>query len=266
MQLYKTKIKSNKISIRTDIMLKLAFLIFYILKSVESVDWCEVESELCNGRSHIGCNPDQIKQIEVKHFQLIKTSSVKNLILKGHNVMRNNQASGIVQNFPPASKMQEMGWDKNLTTLAAIHVRHCNMQHDGCRATDKYPNAGQNLGSTCSTKKNRSIKFCVDRIIEGWRNELYLADVSIISNYTRTDNQIGHYTICIKDTNYACGCSVARYIQLRNGEEYDCVMMTCNYATTNIIGEPVYTVGPTGSDCDSIGKRMSETYVNLCSL
>lgn len=247
-------------------MLKSAFLIIFILKSVESVDWCEIESKLCKGKSHIGCNPDQIKQIEVKDFQLIKTSAVKNYILKGHNVMRNNQASGRYQNLPPASKMLEMDWDKNLTTLAEIHVRHCNMKHDGCRATEKFPKAGQNLGYTCSTKKNRSIKFCVNRIIEGWRNESSLTDVSIISNYTRTDKTIGHYTVCVKDTNYACGCSVARYIQLRKGEEYDCVMMTCNYSITNIIGEPVYTVGPPGSGCDSIGKDISKTYVNLCSL
>lgn len=247
-------------------MLKLAFLIIYILKSVKSVDWCEIETKFCKGRSHIGCNPDQIKQIEVTNFEIIKTSIVKNYILKGHNEMRDDQASGDYQNFPPASKMLEMDWDEDLTTLAEIHVRHCNMKHDKCRSTEKFPGAGQNLGYTCSSRKNRSIKFCVNRIIESWRNESNLTDSSIISSYVRTKKKIGHYTICIKDTNRAVGCSVARYIQIIDGDEYDCVMMTCNYAVTNIVNEPIYTTGPSGSDCYSIGKNISETYENLCSL
>lgn len=259
------KLKRPKKSFsKTGIMLKLAFLIIYFLKSVKSEDWCEIESEFCKGKSHIGCNPNQIKQINVKNLQILDTDSVKNLILEGHNNMRNSQAGGY-QNFAPASKMLQMYWDIDLTILADIHVRHCNMKHDGCRATNEFPKAGQNLGYTCSTKKNRPIKFCVDRIIEGWRNESSLTDISIISSYTRTEKQIGHYTVCIKDNNYACGCAVARYIKITKGEEYDCVMMTCNYAKTNIIGEPVYTAGSPGSDCEYIGREISETYENLCS-
>lgn len=247
-------------------MTKLVFLIICIFKSVASVDWCEIESKHCDGKSHIGCKPDQIEQIEVQNFTLIKTSSVRKTILKRHNVIRDKQASGNYKNFPPATKMQQMDWDTDLTTLAEIHVRHCNMKHDGCRATEKFPKAGQNLGYTCSTKKNRSIKFCVNRIIEGWRNESSLTELSIISSYTRTGKKIGHYTLCVKDTNTRIGCSAVRYIQIRKGEEYECVMMTCNYSVTNMINEPVYTVGPTGSGCESIGKGKSETYKNLCSL
>ncbi|KFB44575.1 hypothetical protein ZHAS_00012457 [Anopheles sinensis] len=40
------------------------------------------------------------------------------------------------------------------------------------------------------------------------------------------------------------------------------VYLVCNYSYTNIIGHPVYTVGPAGSKCQA---GMNPNYPGLCN-
>lgn len=52
---------------------------------------------------------------------------------------------GRVAGFDRAARMATVSWDETLAYLAELNTRQCNMEHDKCRATDRYIYSGQNL-------------------------------------------------------------------------------------------------------------------------
>lgn len=74
--------------------------------------------------------------------------------------------------------------------------------------------------------------------------------------------QIGHWTCIIQDINQAVGCAMASFKTKLNGKDYNAVMMTCNYAFTNLRGRSAYTPGPSTSNCTTKNPK----YAGLCGV
>lgn len=79
------------------------------------------------------------------------TKKFKRIIIDIHNHYRNLIAGGGENNdkggkFPIASRMRALLWDDELEYNSKLHIQAAKrMVHDNCRATNRYPLAGQNL-------------------------------------------------------------------------------------------------------------------------
>lgn len=77
---------------------------------------------------------------------------------------------------------------------------------------------------------------------------------------------MSHYTVMISDRNTHVGCAAATYTVSNDmmHRNYTGYLVACNYATNNMIGEPIFsTCSKAASKCYSGTNCM---YPNLCSI
>lgn len=73
---------------------------------------------------------------------------------------------------------------------------------------------------------------------------------------------IGHFTQVISEKSKYMGCALIHYIKPKDGHHRYNMYFVCNYSFTNYMGEPVYSVGPTASKCQT---GTDSIYNGLCS-
>lgn len=128
------------------------------------------------------------------------------------------------------------------------------MKHDGCRSTEKYRPAGQNLFSSSSTGGYADVSKLVVSATNGWYSEIKNALPSDIDRCC--GKNIGHFTQIIQDETVAIGCAVSQY-----GNKWKVTLMACNYSSPNWSGSKIYKTGPTASACPN---GTHPAYKNLC--
>jgi len=235
------------------------------IRNIFCIDWCHIENLYCNDKRHIACQTSYYQKVICTNGSFIHMREYQNLIIEQHNLYRNNFAEGKLMKFPPASQMRVMYWDKELAFLAEMHVHNCKFQHDECRATENYPNAGQNIAIYSSSKEIEYFDRTLMKTIELWFNEYKLTPVSLVDNITMTNlSKVGHFTVMMRENNVRVGCAAYKY----NTKEREIVwfnyLITCNYADNNILGEKIYTRGNPCSECVNVGTVCSTVYKNLC--
>lgn len=229
-------------------------------------DYCEIEKVFCHGHQHIACKTTNFPVGQCFNVEIVKMDHIlRETILHRHNLYRNDVASGLVGRYPKAAKMQEMEWDEELAYLATEHVKHCNFEHDKCRATAEFPYAGQNLGFHGTTGHLEPLTNITKFIIDEWASEHALVDESVVEKFEKSDLKAGHFTVMVREDNCRIGCAMITYNYKEDSEVWTGVMLTCDYAKTNILHRPVYTVGSPCSGCESIGKTISTRYDALCA-
>lgn len=62
----------------------------------------------------------------------------------------------------------------------------------------------------------------------------------------------------VTDRTHKIGCGMSYQLKLK----WHVFLVTCNYASTNLIDEPVYKVGATGAGCKT---GVNPKYTALCS-
>lgn len=75
------------------------------------------------------------------------------------------------------------------------------------------------------------------------------------------NSPIGHFTVMMAEKNVEVGCAIATYTDQES--KLNTFLMACNYATTNIVGFPIYNACRKAAMNCTTGK--SKTYTNLCS-
>ncbi|XP_030377801.1 venom allergen 3-like [Scaptodrosophila lebanonensis] len=218
---------------------------------VAQTNYCS--SSLCGSSQHIACGntgawssacPTSPAPIAVAITPALRTQ-----IVRGHNIRRQRLAAGNLPGFRPAVRMAPVRWNNELAQLAALNVKQCVMQHDACHNTAQFKASGQNLamvgyGGARSSRTNQQL---VAQSLTMWWTEYRVTTMAQINAYPSNYNgpAIGHFTAMAQEKNTHVGCAAARYF--RNNMNY--WLFACNYATTNYIGLPVYTAGPTASKC-----------------
>lgn len=199
-----------------------------------------------------------------------------NLIVTVHNQQRNKIAGGLVQGFKSATNMSLVvspflnlikyqnfkkiikfqAWDSELAQLAELNVRRCQMKHDICRSTTKYPFAGQNLAISGISNKYPAVSTVIVNNIISWFYEYTTANQSQMSACCQGS---GHFTQLVQYRVVAIGCAISIYTD--KGFKTD--LMACNYSFGNLLGSPVYIAGPAASKC---AKGTDSVYKNLCKI
>ena len=148
--------------------------------------------------------------------------------------------------------------------MALQNARQCVMQHDQCRRTQHFVYAGQNLYNQCSSPTYASVSKVVEGSMKSWYEEYPNLPAQWLNSYGKGPQprgQVGHFTQLVRDKAFAMGCGIVKSIS-HNGGTWNCYYIACNYATTNMMGSPVYEVGQMDSKCKS---GMNPNYPGLCS-
>ncbi|XP_053672453.1 antigen 5 like allergen Cul n 1-like [Anopheles nili] len=240
-----------------------AILLLELVGALAGGSYCR--SELCpHGGPHVGCNPpsssggptcngmQKAKKVNLNQFQ--------NFILDEHNLNRSNIALGRLRPYPSAAKMPTLTWDAELAELADANARSCVYGHDRCRATDKFPYAGQNIAITRFYGYQFKEKDLMHKFISSWWGEYMDARPQHITKYPMSYSgpAIGHFTQIASDRSTKVGCSMWYW---KDGQ-FDVYYFVCNYSFTNIMDRSVYQAGPPASKCK---RGRNSKFPGLCN-
>lgn len=137
----------------------------------------------------------------------------------------------------------------------------CKMAHDSCRSTSKFKYAGQNLGITGNSAQFDAVESAMKTVVDSWYIEVEDAIQSAVDTCCSTANgkTIGHFTQLVTDEAGHVGCAISQYTS--DGFKFN--LVACNYAITNIVGNPVYASGSSASAC---GNGTNPKYQALCNV
>ncbi|XP_035794998.1 antigen 5 like allergen Cul n 1-like [Anopheles albimanus] len=216
-------------------------------------------------RRHVACafNGSFSAQCPPGRMILRIDAQLSRYIVDLHNDARSRFALGLVPSFAPAIRMPTVHWDDELANLAEIHVRSCKFEHDECRSTARFLHAGQNL-ATGSFYLEQDIFGIVRNLTALWYAEYVDAVQEVLDSYTREYMAtIGHFTQMISDRSTSVGCGIVLYPQKLGDFVFKQVLYACNYAITNIVGQPVYRRGTVAASGCVTGPNPA--YPGLCS-
>ncbi|XP_073835066.1 antigen 5 like allergen Cul n 1-like [Musca autumnalis] len=248
--------------------MKLYFLIITFATAewllLVSANYCA--STLCSaGVQHVACNhTGKFDSTCSKDAAMVEmNATLRQVILNVHNNKRNYVAGGKVKKFKPACRMATMKWDAELAKIASYNVRQCKMNHDKCRNTAKYKYSGQNLAwrSFNGTPNKQEL---IKASINAWYSEVKDTKWEHIKSYPSNYNgpAIGHFTALMGERNIAVGCAAATYSTA--GVSYKTFLIACNYATTNMVNNPIYNGCTKPAAKCKVGKNSK--YPNLCAV
>lgn len=232
-----------------------------LLQQASATDYCT--TKLCSaGVTHTGCGDTGAMSAACPSGTTVvpMTDQVKNVIVTAHNTYRNFIAGGGHAAHSAACRMPTMQWDSELAKLAEANARRC-ATHDACRKTDAYKYSGQNMAFWTYSGVHDFVAQAKGSV-DMWYSEVSDSKQAYINAYPANYSgpAIGHFTVMVADKNTRVGCAAVT----GPSGSYKKMSLTCNYATNNIIGYPMYVSCPNAaaSKCTS-GKN--PTYPNLCS-
>lgn len=159
--------------------------------------------------------------------------------------------------------MAQIRWDPTLAQLAALNVRRCLVRQDNCRNTEEFNNSGQSVG-TMFFMGNMPADIVINTVTDDWFNERRLVLQSdIASVHTGRQFDIGRFSTMVNERQTHVGCAMSMFDQDSGSTMWRVALFTCNYASTNFGGTPVYRSGAIGSQC-ALGT--DDTYPGLCTL
>lgn len=254
----------------SSILLFVALAIFSCSTIEATPNYCSSQyTKICEHKgNHIGCNPKDFSSYGACHNlhprMVPITKAYKTFILGQHNKLRNKLASGQMSSthgtFPSAKKLPVLKWNDELAKLAELNVKQCEMEHDKCRSTAKFKDAGQNIYYSSWSEKRKDKKKLIAEGIQAWWDEHKDFDLSEVDKYEGRSYGVLHFTAMAVDYQTDVGCAISMYDYAGSGDTF---LMTCNYSSWTWMSKAVYSRGTPCSACPS--KKCDKTYKFLCS-
>uniref|UniRef100_A0A182M300 SCP domain-containing protein n=1 Tax=Anopheles culicifacies TaxID=139723 RepID=A0A182M300_9DIPT len=237
--------------------------------SADGSDYCD--QSLCKpNHAHIACNAtEQFGELcPSGAVELVAMEQpLKELILKLHNGLRSELASGKMDGFAEAERMAVLVWDDELASLAEYNARTCQYLHDECRSTKRYRYAGQNIGRKSRTGNvTIDLERAITDLTNKWWQEYVESNQTVMDDYRAVGEgvDVGHFAQMASDRVTRVGCGATRYYNGARKRSY--VYYVCNYSHSNEHGQPVYRKGTQCGKCvdTASSAKCSTTYPGLC--
>lgn len=146
-----------------------------------------------------------------------------------------------------------------MASFAALNVKKCKMEHDGCKATDNFPAVGQNLAYYAKTGDPEPIEKFVNNMVKMWYDESKTTNQNTIE---KCCGSAGHFTQMVQDQSIQIGCAISRYNKNDGKWIWKTVLLCCNYSSPNWSAGRVYVSGSPTSRCLS---GANPRYPALCN-
>ncbi|XP_055846801.1 antigen 5 like allergen Cul n 1-like [Episyrphus balteatus] len=228
-----------------------------------ATDYCD--KALCGKAEHIACNnTGEFATTCSSDKKLIKISpDFRRAMVKQHNKLRNQLASGDMKPFEPSPRMASMQWNNELADLAELNVKTCKFAHDACHNTKNFSTSGQNIAITWSSDPIESqAESIILSMIDSWWAEKNETSMKEINSYPENfEHVIGHFTVMAVEENNRMGCAASSYRDPEQ-ENWFTILYTCNYAKTNIFDRSIYSTGKSASKCTS---GVNPNFKSLCA-
>lgn len=114
---------------------------------------------------------------------------LQNFIVTVLNQLRDGVAKGGFGGLSPAARMASVRWDPDLAYVAEFNVRNCYLNHDDCRNTKKFPNAGQAVAYRAFKGNIPDLEDIIKDCFGLWMKENIYAHMSDILTFKGIKNK-----------------------------------------------------------------------------
>ncbi|RVE52740.1 hypothetical protein evm_002613 [Chilo suppressalis] len=239
-------------------------------------DYCS-EKQSCDKGTHVMCmyyDPNRIMGPRCFEPQNVTMDTIlSNKLLELINAARGRLALGKEKGLngellPRAYGMMKLQWDSELATFAQVLANQCELKHDLCRATSKFHDPGQIIGScrftypwTPVTKMQYTLDgddpmeakllHAMTAIVKSWYSRKDYTSPSNILQYpdfTKTSSLPKIYLEMIYGQSTHLGCGVSASTTYSYSTKADVILniaiVVCNLSSRPRIENPVYNVNP----------------------
>ncbi|XP_037876665.1 uncharacterized protein LOC101737322 isoform X2 [Bombyx mori] len=237
--------------------------------------YCAVRyRRLCQGKGlHVACQfPNAGPGSSCENYTAIDFGNkLQHYVTHFINRRRHRIASGVERVrggilLPKPELMMLVEWDRELAFLAQRLSDQCQFVHDDCRATVRYPYAGQSVGEV-RWRKSRDTdgliaQRAVRRVLEAWWGEKRRVTPKQLTSPFRLASRgavWGHFTQLAVWTLRAVGCG-----GVRHGSSYPRFLLVCDFSHTNMLGQRTLTPGPLALCPGHTSRKPRSAYPLLC--
>ncbi|XP_061723232.1 uncharacterized protein LOC133529518 isoform X4 [Cydia pomonella] len=267
-------------SFRTLDMLEMYLLILFVcgltLATEDEQQYCGGRySHLCMGKGqHVACQfPVAGSGPNCQNYSRIRfTAELRNVITNFINKRRQRIAAGHERvrggkHIPTPQVMMFVEWDVELARLAQRLADQCYFVHDECRATVRYPYAGQSVGEVrwrhLSDNYELSAQRAIRRVFDAWWGERRRVEPhQLVKPFRISDKGLawGHFSQLAVWTLRAVGCGAVRH-----GEDYPRLLLVCDFSHTNMLGEKTIIPGEPGPCPEHTRRKARSNFPLLCA-
>ncbi|KAJ8709800.1 hypothetical protein PYW08_009804 [Mythimna loreyi] len=238
--------------------------------------YCAVRyRRLCQGKGrHVACQfPDEGPGPTCERYTPIKfTNELKHFITHYLNRRRQRIAAGNERvrggvHLPKPQVMMLVEWDRELALLAQRLADQCYFVHDDCRATVRYPYAGQTVGEVrwrrSSDSDELSAQRAIRRVLDAWwgeRRRVQAKQLTAPFRLTTKGTVWGHFSQLAVWNLQAVGCGAVRH-----GAHYSRLLLVCDFSHTNMLGQRTLVPGSIGPCPMHTARRSRTAYPLLCA-
>ncbi|XP_038219734.1 CRISP/Allergen/PR-1 [Zerene cesonia] len=252
------------------------FLTLTVAVLLDDQPYCSLRyRRLCQGKGrHVACQfPVPGASPSCSNYTKIKfTSDLRHFITHYINRRRQRIAAGSERVrggaiLPKPQVMMWVEWDRELAHLAQRLADQCQFVHDDCRATVRYPYAGQSVGEVRWRRSGVSEELTAQRVIrrvfDAWWGERRRVSPKQITGPFRLaarGNVWGHFSQLAVWTLRAVGCGAVRH-----GTTHTRLLLVCDFSHTNMLGERTVNPGPLAACPMHTARKLRSTYPLLCA-
>ncbi|XP_072934002.1 uncharacterized protein [Epargyreus clarus] len=264
------------------LVLRVYFLLFLTASSASFLDdqpYCTLRyRRLCQGKGqHVGCQyPNQPGPGPACHnyTQIQFTSELRHFIISYINKRRQRIAAGTERCrggalIPKPQIMMMVVWDRELALLAQRLADQCSFIHDDCRATVRYPYAGQTVGevrwrgfSEGDGGWSLSAQRAMRRVFDAWWGERRRVRPQQLMSPFRLGTKgsaWGHFSQLAVWALAAAGCGAARHGSPRR------LLLVCDFSHTNMLGQSTLIPGEMAPCPIHYVRKSRSPYPLLCA-
>ncbi|XP_063369376.1 uncharacterized protein LOC134657743 [Cydia amplana] len=232
-------------------------------------------AHLCLGKGqHVACQfPVAGSGPNCQNYSKIRfTAELRNVITNFINKRRQRIAAGHERvrggkHIPTPQVMMFVEWDAELARLAQRLADQCYFVHDECRATVRYPYAGQSVGEVrwrhLSDNYELSAQRAIRRVFDAWWGERRRVEPHQLVKPFRISSKgltWGHFSQLAIWSLRAVGCGAVRH-----GEDYPRLLLVCDFSHTNMLGEKTIHSGEMGPCPEHTRRKTRSNYPLLCA-
>ncbi|KAF9819722.1 hypothetical protein SFRURICE_002850 [Spodoptera frugiperda] len=248
----------------------------FVVAIPEEHQYCAVRyRRLCQGKGrHIACQfPDSGPGPSCERYTQIKfTNDLKHFITHYLNRRRQRIAAGNERvrggvHLPKPQIMMLVEWDRELALLAQRLADQCHFVHDDCRATVRYPYAGQTVGEVrwrrSSESDELSAQRAIRRVLDAWwgeRRRVQPKQLTAPFRLTAKGTVWGHFSQLAVWNLQAVGCGAVRH-----GAHHSRLLLVCDFSHTNMLGQRTLVAGPMAACPIHTARRPRTAYPLLCA-